>query len=177
MDQAPAEGPPIVLIDVDGVLNPAFSSKKRSRLAYHDGWISTWGHVDGDRYRLFLNPEHGRQLRKLANDTGAELAWGTTWAEHANYEVGPLIGLPVLPVATVRIGAKGESVQEWTNGRPWVWFDDQWSVLTEASEKATEQGQRHLAVKVDPAAGLQPEHLAEARDWLTAVNEADGPPP
>ena len=156
-----------VLLDVDGPLNPSFSSRQRSRLSYHHGWRNKKVWAGGQQYRLFVNPEHGTWLRALAADTGAELAWASTWEEHANRCVAPLIGLPSLPVAPARAGAKARSVVPWTGGRPFAWLDDDEDELAEASRLAA--GQPHLCVLVDERIGLTQDHVGQVRSWLKSL--------
>lgn len=159
---------PLVLLDVDGVLNPSFSSKTRRRLAYHDGWVQRRVDVGGLTFRLFVNPEHGRWLRLLAIETGAELAWGTTWEEYANPCVGPLLCLPSLRHAVVRDGVhKADGIVPFTAGRPFVWFDDEPDAGEAAARLAGDQP--HLVVYVDEHTGLTEEHVTVARDWLLSL--------
>jgi hypothetical protein len=156
---------PLVLVDVDGVLNVAASAKVRRRLAYHEGWVQRRVDVGGLIFRLCVNPAFGPWLRKLAEDTGAELAWGTTWEEYANLCVGPLVGLPPLRHAMVRDGAhKADGIVPFTEGRPFVWFDDEPDAAEATAKLAGTQP--HLVVAVDETVGLTEEHVATARDWL-----------
>ena len=116
---------PLILVDVDGVLNVAASAAVRRRLCYHEGWRQKRVELNVGAFRLFWNPASGPLLRKLADETGAELAWGTTWEEYANLVVGPLVGLPRLPVCPVAdFPHKANGIVPWTGGRPFVWFDD-----------------------------------------------------
>ena len=124
---------PYLLIDVDGVLNAICCQYTSYRgqppppvCPLHHGWIKT----EGLGYPLLLNPAHGPALLALAEETGAELAWGSTWEHHANEHIGPKIGLPPLPYApVVRGGQKALTVVPWTEGRPFVWLDDDPSVV------------------------------------------------
>jgi len=155
---------PLILIDVDGVLNPDFSAKTRKHLVWHKGWVIVHADVDGYTYRLTLNPEHGDWLKTLAAETGAELAWGSTWENYANTHIGPVLGLPELPWAPAPRGSKAHGVIPWTQGRPFVWFDDDPLVKRDCSGV----DQPHLIVEVDERAGLTQAHVEQARDWLKA---------
>ena len=144
----------LVLLDVDGVLNPAHR---------HSPWLRRHECVvDGHTYRVLLNARHGRRLARLARDTGAELAWATSWEQHANVEIGPRIGLPSLPVIEVngdlgtRVGEhfKTRHVAEYVARRPFVWFDDSlgpsdWHYLNDHPGVG-----EFLLVEVDPRTGL-----------------------
>jgi len=159
---------PLILVDVDGVLNVAASAKVRKRLVYHDGWVQRKVDAGGLTFRLCVNPVFGGWLRKLAADTGAELAWGTTWEEYANPYVGPLVGLPPLPYAPVRDGAhKADGIVPWTQGRPFVWFDDEPDAVKVTARLAGAQA--HLVVAVNESVGLTEDHIAQAREWLLAL--------
>ncbi|WP_405773908.1 hypothetical protein [Streptomyces sp. NBC_01538] len=94
---------PLLLLDVDGPLNPF-----RARLLRHRGYVtrrvhpSNWSarQKPGSRrlrrgLRIRLHPGHGARLLALPYD----LAWATTWMHEANEMIGPVIGLPTaLPV-------------------------------------------------------------------------------
>lgn len=156
---------PLVLVDVDGVLNVAASAKVRKRLVYHDGWVQKRVDAGGLTFRLCVNPAFGSWLHRLAAETGAELAWGTTWEEYANLCVGPLVGLPALRHAMVRDGDhKAHGVVPFTEGRPFVWFDDEPDAAEVTARLAGDQP--HLVVYVDEHTGLTKENVATAREWL-----------
>jgi hypothetical protein len=160
---------PLILVDVDGVLNPDF----RCHPPYcecHPGWRRVKVYPIGVQYQVYVNPLLGSWLTRLAADTGAELAWGTTWENHANDWIGPLTGLPVLPVAPVS-GYGKATVLPWTAGRPFVWFDDDGAV----AEICAAHDTPNLCVRVDPAAGLTEDDISLARDWLTQLAKEDRP--
>jgi hypothetical protein len=159
---------PLILVDVDGVLNVAASAKVRKRLVYHEGWIQRKVDAGGLMFRLCVNPVFGSWLRALAGETGAELAWGTTWEEYANLCVGPLVGLPKLRHAVVRDGArKADGIVPFTAGRPFVWFDDEPDAAEATARLAGDQP--HLVVYVDEETGLTRENIAMAREWLLGL--------
>jgi hypothetical protein len=76
---------PLVLVDVDGVLNP-FQSRTGD---YRRHWVFPGGIA----HRLLLNPGHGPMLLELARASGAELVWATYWRDRANTWIAPRIGL------------------------------------------------------------------------------------
>jgi len=158
---------PLVLVDVDGVLNPARSQA----LGYRRHWVFSGGRA----HRLLLNPSHGPMLTELAEAAGAELMWATYWRNRANTWVGPRVGLPSLGCVPIprrwrsytraSLGSwKGHHVAAWVGHRPFVWFED------DADAVARLAGQpglgRHLVVMVDPVIGLTGSHVEQARAWL-----------
>jgi hypothetical protein len=157
---------PLVLLDVDGVLNLGrfATSRQRSTLEYRHGWYS--GRAGGDHYgsRIVLDRRWGRMLLGLA-DAGAELAWATGWEQEANWYIGPLLGLPELRVAPALHRAKASTVIPWTQGRPWAWLEDYEDELEEAVE-LTEPGVPCLPVLVDRSTGLTRGHVSQVADWL-----------
>jgi hypothetical protein len=167
---------PLILIDVDGVLNPMLRCKP-PYCRCHPGWVKRRVEVSGLRLTLYLNPAHGPALLKLAAGTGAELAWGSTWEDDANTWIGPEIGLPRLPAAPMpgwvkfsgpRIH-KAHGFVPWTAGRPFVWFDDE----PDAAEvTASLAGDRpHLVVQVDERTGLTGDDIELARKFLTGLQD------
>jgi hypothetical protein len=158
---------PLVLVDVDGVLNPA----RPAGLGYRRHWVFPAGVA----HRLLLNPSHGRMLTDLADATGAELVWGSYWQNRANTWIAPRVGLPSLRFVPIpprwRPGAwsspgwwKARHVAAWIGDAPFVWFDDD---LTVIGGLAGQPGLgRHLVVRVDPATGLTDDHVEQARAWL-----------
>ena len=155
---------PLILIDVDGVLNPFYADEMP------EPWTKNRITVnDGRTFTVFLNPEHGPKLLALAEETGAELAWGSIWKDQANDHIGPRIGLPRLPFAPMPFhgsGTKARSFVPWTDGRPFVWFDDDCIALDTAVQMVDRVKQPFLPVLINPATGLTDRHLSEARSWL-----------
>lgn len=155
----------LILIDVDGVLNPWQRQGPHWQAHQAVSFNGTWN--------VILNPDHGPMLLTLAAETGAELVWATTWEHDANREIGPRIGLPELPVIEVNahpgepgVHPKTPPVAEYVKGRPFVWFDDDLRRADRDYLKAHEQVADFLIVDVCPRVGLTPKHLEMAAAWL-----------
>jgi len=163
---------PLILVDVDGVLNPA-----RSRaLGYRGHWVFPGGLA----HRLLLNPAHGQMLTDLAGATGAELVWASYWRNRANTWVAPRVGLPPLcfvpipprwrsPTRSTPGNWKARHVAAWVGQTPFVWFEDDADAF---SRLAGQPGLgHHLMVKVDPVIGLTDSHVQHARAWLDNLHQ------
>ncbi|MER6134188.1 HAD domain-containing protein [Streptomyces sp. BV286] len=131
---------PLLYLDVDGPLNPYAAKPHRRPEGYvthrmkPEGWIAQHpgtprGHVKP--LRVWLNPEHGSRLRELGEEY--DLVWATTWGAEANTYIGPVIGLPPLPVVewpttheTHPDGTfwKTRHLVAHADGRPFAWIDD-----------------------------------------------------
>jgi hypothetical protein len=114
---------PLLLVDVDGPLNP-YAAKPQHRPEGYEThrlltprWeaaerrrLAVWGmpHKRVKPLRVWLNPAHGRALARLP----FELAWATTWEEEANNFVAPVLGLPVLPFVRWSSDARSERCGE-----------------------------------------------------------------
>ena len=163
---------PIVLLDVDGVLNPAGS--------HAAGYRRHWLFPGGVPHRLLLNPQHGPMLADLAEASGAELVWASYWRARANTWIAPRIGLPCLrfvPIpARLRLRArpspgpwKARHVAAWIGQTPFVWLEDDPNVA--GCLAAEPDLGRHLVIRIDPALGLTRHHVAQARAWLNDLHQ------
>lgn len=110
----------LLLLDVDGPLNPYASS---NRIRKEDGYFKY--KIEG--FNVWLKDEHGPMLLKFAAENDLELVWATTWEHKANEYIGWRIGLPELPV--IEFGFKGynwktDAILEYADGRELIWLDD-----------------------------------------------------
>jgi hypothetical protein len=154
---------PILAVDVDGVLNACGRGSNPPR-----GWEDT--RVLG--FRIRYNRTHGRRLLDIAEATGAELVWCTTWEALAVEHIAPLVGLPEMPwVPTGRddlttIGClKATALAAWAGDRPFCWLDDE----PDATAELKSHPVPHLVVRVDSRSGLQDHHFRRAAEWLAAL--------
>lgn len=113
---------PLLLVDVDGVLNVALSNRQAKR----QGFIRR----RAQGYRLHLHPKHGRWMRELQDRF--EVVWATTWEDGADRDIAPEIGAPRgLPYIEFD-GPQGYFGETWKFGpvikyvgdRPFAWLDD-----------------------------------------------------
>jgi hypothetical protein len=181
----------LLLLDVDGPLNP-YAAKATRRPAGYETFRRTargaW--LSGDavrRYkgmRVWLRPDHGPWLLALAERTGLELVWATTWEHEANDLIGPSIGLPPLPVVefphrdrergwTPESGWKWRAVLDHAAGRPLAWLDDEHDDPDHGAARAEfelgRQGVPTLLCHVDPRRGIEPEHLDRVEAWARGL--------
>lgn len=167
-------GRPLILIDVDGVINVNAGPEAMRELRLNHGWRLRRVTLDGGPELVFYNPRAGEWLRQLADLTGGELAWATLRRGHANHGISPLLGLGRLPVAPVLLeDPKAPRVVPWTQGRPFVWFED----LAEECELADELAgdQPHKMIRVDPRTGLTLQDARSAARWLMSIAAARWP--
>ncbi|MFJ2559969.1 MULTISPECIES: HAD domain-containing protein [unclassified Streptomyces] len=167
---------PLLLIDVDGPLNPydALADARPPRgYTRHVMRPAAWPYPQP--LSVLLNPGHGAELLALADRY--ELVWATTWEGDANEWIGPRLGLPELPYigwpethgkAPRGTFWKTRYVLEYAAGRPFAWIDDE---ITSYDREWVER--EHLAaallLRVDPGIGLtRPDFDALAR-WATAL--------
>jgi HAD domain in Swiss Army Knife RNA repair proteins len=162
-----ADGRPLILIDVDGVLNPHLGPLRDGYTEYRLL-----------QFRVRLSMEHGVQLQKVAYETGAELVWATTWEHNANEYIGCQIGLPPLPVIEVANRSsrwKFGAVLDYAVGRPLLWFDDDFHLFPAEEEWFLQErmaeavaGGHHDYTRlhhVDPRVGLTQKDFDKALSW------------
>ena len=161
---------PWLLIDVDGVLNP---------LVVADGFdIHVLTPLDwtGPPLNVQLTPRHGELILQMTDVF--DLAWATTWEDSANAMIGPIVGLPELPVVHFAfesarrvwgICLKTPGVASWVGDRPFAWLDDGLSDLdTRWLQRRAGIGPFHLQ-HIDPVVGLTAQDLAEVRAWAESL--------
>ncbi|WP_039629210.1 HAD domain-containing protein [Streptomyces sp. 769] len=177
---------PVLLVDVDGPLNPYAAKPQRRPDGYQTHRLLTprweaaqrrrltdWGLTDGriKPLRVWLNPHHGPALLALPFD----LVWATTWEQEANDFIAPALGLPTLPFVPWRsprpepagdVFWKTPEIVAWARGRAFAWVDDE---ITDA-DRAWVAEHHHgpaLLRRTDPRVGLTAEDFAVLGAWAT----------
>lgn len=170
----------LVLLDVDGPLNPYGAKPSRRPDGYTTHRLRPHGFERARKpLRVWLHPGHGRLLLAFAAEHDADLVWATTWEHDANTMIGPVIGLPELPV--IKFGDHPGTVQGWkfpavaryATGRPIVWFDDDFALQEKTRQLCRWAAERYavptLLHHVDPGTGLTADDLATAGKWLRGL--------
>lgn len=159
---------PLLLIDIDGVLNREVSNSVGKKLGYRRARISD--PISGWRYTMHLNPSDGAAL--LAMRDVFELAWCTTWRHAANGYIRTILRLPEpLPVVDVNYErddmSKVPAILRFAGDRPFVWLDDDvWD--RDHDLLAAPDVPEHLVIRTHPVDGMTAEHLEQARAWAAS---------
>jgi hypothetical protein len=169
---------PLLLLDVDGPLNPYAAKASRRPEGYEThrmrpfGWDQPWQKP----LRVWLNPAHGSYLTALPYD----LVWATTWAAEANEWIAPHVGLPELPVVDWPLPHvrredgtywKTHDLVRYAAGRPFAWVDDEIGETDREYVTAHHAGPALLHY-VHPAKGLLEDDFHALHVW--AMNLASG---
>lgn len=179
---------PVLLVDVDGPLNPYAAKRHRRPPGYGTHRMTTprwmaserrrlhaWG-LPGGRVkplRVWLNPEHGPALRALPFD----LVWATTWEDEANDFIAPVLALPSLPFVTWAsprpepgggVFWKTPQIVAWAKGRAFAWVDDEITDADRAFVAARHEGPA-LLHRIDPRIGLSPDDFTALAEWAAGV--------
>ena len=166
--------PPVLLLDVDGVLNAV-------QVELPDGWRR--GTYNG--FVLSWDPTVTARLRDLHESGRVELQWLTTWTENADKLLAEPMGLPrglrthsrddVLPTGFAGLfrGLSGwwklaaaRAVAEAEPGRRIVWIDDDLAEQAEDTSEWLAANGQVLVVAPDFFVGLTHEQLDEIEAWF-----------
>lgn len=168
---------PILLLDVDGVLNglggpEALCPDWKWNAPFHSS-------LESGGFKLTLSREMGDAIRALDLD----VRWLTTWREHANPEVGARLGWGLLPVANReveqdRFGSlvidrgKGHAAKVLlaNPGPPVVWIDDDAPWIGVAN--LDPHGRLVATIQPDYLAGLSRAEIDRVRDVLGQQTDA-----
>ncbi|MER8237545.1 HAD domain-containing protein [Streptomyces sp. NPDC094049] len=166
---------PLLLIDVDGPLNPYAAQRERRPAGYGTHRMRPTDWTGAKPLRVWLHPGHGEELLALAG--AYELVWATTWKDEANRWIGPRLGLPELPFvdwpqmhgrAPAGTFWKTQYLLEYAAGRPFAWIDDD---ITPYDREYVERN--HLAaallLRVDERIGLTRPDFDALAEWAAAL--------
>ena len=159
---------PILLVDVDGVLNPWQAEDCPPGFNIYDFFPGE---------RVLLSPGHGKLLASLSR--AYELVWATAWEHRANQLICPVLELPALPVIEFPFDGRDlyfrklPAVIDAVGNRACAWIDDEYQpdhyVWAERRDAPT------LILDIDPAEGLTSDVVARLADWATDLEDRAGP--
>ena len=158
-----APGRPLLLLDVDGVLQPTGSSVPPFYVRH-----------ETDDAVVVLNPMHGLWLRDVV--PSFEVMWASTWGASANRLIGARLGLPPFPhVDLGTLGRDGtrklQSVQDFVGSRPCAWVDDE--LYDDAYAWASERAAPTLLLRTRASVGFTLEQVVALQAF---AKTASAPP-
>jgi hypothetical protein len=138
---------PLLLLDVDGVLNP-YGGECPAGFTEH---VLFPDEIEPVRVCV----DHGEWIAELAGVY--EVVWATAWGEEANRLLAPLLGvprMPVVPFPQVPFSAdlKVPAIDALAGDRPAAWIDDMLGPA--AYDWAARRPAPTLLLPADPAVGL-----------------------
>ena len=157
---------PLLLVDVDGVLNPWEATDTPD--GYHE-----YDFFPGER--VLLSPDHGQLLRDLSKDF--DLVWATAWEHRANRLICPVLSIPELPVIEFPLAApyfavnKLPAVIQAVGDRPCAWIDDMHGV--DHFDWADRRAAPTLILAIDPAIGFTADVAVRLAAWAQSLSAED----
>ncbi len=166
--------PPLLLLDVDGVLAP------------FQGDVLSMSRVGGEGFRrVDLDPQTGlRETFLWVSDANNErlknlsevfeIVWATGWADSANRVIGPLHALEELPVVELDYTFdtptwKLPSIEAFVpDNRPCAWVDD--DLGSDAEQWADQRRAPTLLVKCEPHIGLTESLTERCLEWAAGLS-------
>jgi hypothetical protein len=161
--------PPILFVDVDGVISLFGFAPGAGELPGPLHWIDGVAHC--------IPAAVGERLVRLAE--GFELVWATGWEERANEHLPYLLDLPFseLPSLTFEGRAvfgsahwKVDAIDEYAADRPAAWIDD--NMNEECRAWADRRSAPTLLVETSPSEGLTDAHVEQLLSWAAGVKAA-----
>lgn len=153
---------PVLLLDLDGVLNPFAAS------ACPDGYLEH-EFYPGEGPERYC-PAHGAWIRELA--AAGDLRWATAWGDDANKLLAPLLGVDPLPFVEFPPlpfppEAKVPAIAAAAGDRPMAWIDDN---HTDAGRRwAAGRTAPTLLVPVDSAIGWTRDDVDRVLTWAASL--------
>jgi hypothetical protein len=166
LEPEPQNQPPILFVDVDGVISLFGFAPDVGELPGPVHWIDGVAHC--------IPEDIGGRLVTLAERF--ELVWATGWEERANEYLPHLLRLPFrdLPWLSFEGRAvfgsahwKVDAIDWYAADRPAAWIDD--NLGEECYEWAQGRAAPTLLIETSPPVGLTDEHVSELLNWADRV--------
>ena len=161
---------PLLLVDVDGVLNPyGFDKVPRDFNPY-------WFFPEDDE-PVYLSDTHGKWLHELSDRF--DMVWASAWGEEARHLIAPVFDLsewPAIPFPAIPFEPfeKAPAIDLFVAGGVCAWVEDR--MAEGAFDWAAKRGIPTLLIDVEPSVGLTREMVNQLLEWARFVGE-DGEAP
>lgn len=154
---------PLLLLDVDGVLNPYGTSQPPAGYTEH--------HPFPDEEPVRVNSAHGAWITEAS--TVLDVAWATAWNDEANQLLAPLLHITCLPVITMPAAPFHPSdkiplIAAYAQQRPAAWIDDLHT--PQAHTWAATRSSPTLLITADPTIGLTRDAIDHVIVWAKALD-------
>ena len=169
---------PLLLVDVDGVVNCINSSRSTKTYSLFNA------EIDGASYPIRLSHKLPGLLARLAESY--HLVWCTMWDDWANTHLVSRLNLPSLPYLPVADGVhsakytptrngkpvhlKVPEVETYVGDRPFAWIDDgfdrgdfAWATVRDTTMAPT------YLLGIQPGSGLQGYHVDKLLKWADGI--------
>lgn len=180
---------PMLMLDIDGVLN-LFGGRGTADMPLVQ---STDIHIAGS---FVVRVPEGTLSRIERLSEWFDIHWFTMWNENAERSFAPVVGLPFFPylkvdwfagenvlrerhpenwrdVSRVLWTAKTPLVPGHANGRPFIWVDDDTTLVDTAwLRQHPDVNENFMIITVDPWEGLTENTVRQAIAWATQTVEA-----
>lgn len=160
--QSEQRQPPILFVDVDGVISLFGFPPGSTDLPGPLHWIDGVAHC--------IPEEVGQRLIRLAERF--ELVWATGWEERANDHLPFLLKLPFRNLPWLRFDGRAvfgsahwkvDALDEYAGARPAAWIDD--NIDDTCLAWAQRRAAPTLIVETEPSVGLTDEHVSRLMGW------------
>jgi hypothetical protein len=169
MTPAGADAPPILAVDVDGVISLFGFEEPPDQAPCRFQLIDGMAHC--------ISHEAGGRLRRLI--PYYEMVWATGWEDRANDHLLGLLGLQPMPVirfgGDARFGSahwKLGPIAAYAAGRRLAWIDD--SLDDECHAWARARPEPTLLVPTDPTTGLEERQVELLIEWAAGPEGGSG---
>ena len=118
-------------------------------------------------------PDHPARFAQLSQMY--DIVWATTWEHHANRTIGPLLGLPALPVVEFRDRGRGDTrklpdVSRYAGDRALAWVDDH--LYDDADRWAAGREAPTLLIRPTSTLGLSDDHFEQLVAFASEIDLA-----
>jgi hypothetical protein len=165
-----ATNPPILFVDVDGVISLFGFAPTIGELPGPLHWIDGIAHC--------IPESVGARLVELSGRF--ELVWATGWEERANEHLPLILGLPFRELPCLFFDGRAvfgsahwklDAIEEYAADRPAAWIDD--NIDDSCRRWASTRDAPTLLIETSSATGLTDEHVAQLTRWAEDLSPGE----